>query len=354
MHDCWEAHAAVLGGGRVQDRAWVIEKASVGRYRPDVLALRERPLAELAEGELRVRTLLLSLDPSNLVWLKLLPGWMEEVHVGDVMKGPSLGVVEQSRHPDFATGDLVSGALDWRLRSNVPAAAVLPLRRLPGVPLEAHLSIFSHVGRAAMIGMTMVGRVRPGDVVLVSGAAGATGSLACQIALAAGAQVVGIAGGAVKCAWLLDELGLDAAIDYRADDLDAALARACPDGFDMMFDNVGGATLDTALMHLKVGARVAICGAISSYSDAAPSDVYRHANLFQLLMKRARIEGFVVPDFEDHYEALDSALAVLIRRGALEARIHMLDGLEAAADGLELLLTGGNHGKLLVRVSDLN
>jgi hypothetical protein len=337
----------------MQDPAWIIRKPSVGRYTVDVLGLEDRPLDEPAEGELRVRTIYLSLDPSNLMWLKLLPGWMEDVRVGDVMKGPSIAVVERSRHRDFAPGDIVTGPLQWRRHSNIPASAVSRAHPAAADSLEANLSIFSHVGRAALIGMMFVGRARPNDVVLVSGAAGATGSLACQIAKAAGARVIGIAGGPEKCAYLARDLGLHAAIDYRKEDLSQALAAHCPTGFDVFFDNVGGALLDAALMHLRVGARVAICGAISQYSNALPPDSYRYGNLFQVFIKRARIEGFVVPDFAARYDEIDAELARLVKIGALHARTHVLSGLEQAAAGLELLLTGGNHGKLLVAVDSL-
>ena len=332
--------------------AWVIQKPSMGRYRPDVLALRHRELAELQDGELLVRPLLLSLDPSNLVWLKLLPGWMQDVRVGDVMLGPALAQVEQSRHAQFKAGDLINAPVEWRLRAIVPAAVATQVTRMPNLPLEAHLAIFSHVGRAALIGTRIVGRVQRGDVVLVSGAAGATGSLACQIAKEAGASVVGIAGGADKCRYLKKELGVEAAIDYRAEDLSGALERYCPRGIDVFFDNVGGAILDTALMHLRVGARIVMCGAISEYSNATPVEGYRHGHLFQLLMKRARIEGFVVPDFASQLAEIDATLASMVARGVLQARTHVLEGLEQAADGLQLLLTGGNHGKLMVRVQD--
>lgn len=339
---------------QTSNSAWVIQKPSVGRYTPDVLALEERPLALPEEGELQVRTLQLSLDPSNLMWLKLLPGWMEEVRVGDIMKGPSVAVVERSRHPRFKQGDIVTGPLEWRLQSNVAATLATRIEPVPGVPLTDHLAVFSHVGRAAWIGMSMIGKVRAGDVVLVSGAAGATGSLACQIAKSAGARVIGIAGGRKKCAYLTGDLGLDAAIDYRAEDIGSALQRLCPDGIDVVFENVGGASLDAALGHLRVHARVVICGLISAYSDATPADQYRFANLFQLLSRRARIEGFVVPDFVEHYAQIDAALAELVANGALKGRSHVLEGLEHAAEGLAMLLAGSNHGKLMVAVSALD
>ncbi len=332
----------------MQNQAWVIQKPSVGRYRPDVLRLEQRQVPAPAEGELLVRTLYISLDPSNLVWLKLLPGWMEDVKVGDIMKGPSLGVVEISRHPAYAPGDIVTGPLQWRPRSVVQGALVRGIAAAPNAPLADHLTIYSHVGRAAYIGMMIVGRVRPGDTVLVSGAAGATGSVAAQLAKHVGARVVGIAGGAEKCAFLAETLGLDATVDYRNEELAAGFARTCPNGIDMYFDNVGGETLDTALLHMKVHGRISICGTISQYSGNEYSQPYRLGNMFYMLMKRIRMEGFVTPDFSDRYDEMDHALA----KAAIKARVHWLDGLDKAADGLELLVTGGNHGKLLVKLAD--
>ena len=333
--------------------AWVIQKPSVGAYNPDVLKLESRPLPAPQEGELLVRTLMISLDPSNLVWLKLLPGWMENVQVGDIMKGPSLGVVEESRDPAFKVGDIITGPLQWRERSVLPAALARGIGTVPHVPLEDHLTIYSHVGRAAYVGMKYVGQVRSGDVVLVSGAAGATGSLAAQIAKHAGARVVGIAGGAAKCAWLREELGLDDVIDYRDGLLAEGLARACPDGVDLYFDNVGGETLDNVLLHMKIHGRISICGTISQYSGEQYSQPYRIGNLFYMLMKRLRMEGFVVPDFIDRYDEMDHALAAIAAEGKLKARVHWLDGLEQAADGLALLPKGGNNGKLLVKIKQV-
>ncbi len=332
--------------------AWIIQKPSVGRYTRDVLRLEERPLPKTPEGSVLVRAVYLSLDPSNLMWLKLLPGWMEDVRVGDVMRGPAVGVVEHSEHQDFERGDLVVGALEWRMHSIISASALTRIRPLPHTPIEAYLSILSHVGRAALIGIKLIGRARAGETVLVSAAAGATGSLACQIALHYGCRVVGIAGGSAKCSVLSSQLGVHQTIDYRSETLETGLRRTVPDGVDVFFDNVGGETLDAALLHLKVGARVAICGAISQYANATATENYRCGNLLQLLMKRASIQGFVVPDFSTRYDELDHELHGLLRYGAIASRTHVLEGLEAAAAGLELLLSGGNHGKLLVRVSD--
>jgi NADPH-dependent curcumin reductase CurA len=330
--------------------AWVIAQKSVGLYSRDVLRFEDRAVPAPAAGEVLLRPILLSLDPSNLMWLKLEPGWMEDVRIGDVMKGPAIAAVEQSNDAGLAPGDLVFGALNWQSRSVVPGAELVRLPPRPGMPLEDRLTLFSHVGRAALIGIAEIGRVRAGETVLVSAAAGATGSIAAQIAKARGCRVVGIAGGADKTAYLKDGLRLDGAIDYKAEDLGTALTRACPDGVDVYFDNVGGPTLDAALLHLRVGARIVVCGAISQYAVASPGEAYRYVNLFQLLTKRARIEGFVVPDFASRYEALDAELAQLYAAGRLTVRAHVVEGLEQAAAALELLQQGGNHGKLMVRV----
>jgi len=334
------------------DLSWVIRRPAGGRYQPDVLGLEERPVGEPGPEEVRVRTLYLSLDPSNLVSLRLQPGWIEDFTVGDVFRGRALAVVEASGSSAFAVGDLVSGSLPWSTRSIVRASALAPLDSLDSVPLATHLTLFSHVGHAASIGITEVGQVRPGEVVLVSGSAGATGRLAAEIALAGGARVVGIAGGKAKVAALRSETGVHGTIDYKSENLDEALARECPDGVDVYFDNVGGEMLDTVLPHMRVHGRVAICGAMSTYADPDARSIYRYANLFRTLMLRLRIEGFVAADYEHRYGELNARLAVLYRDGKITHRPHVLDGIGTAATGLELLLNGANDGKLMVRVSD--
>jgi NADPH-dependent curcumin reductase len=339
-----------------QVEGWVIDHASRGAWSPDCLRWETRELAALRDGELLLRPIYLSLDPSNIVWMQLDQTYIVPLQAGDVMIGMVLGEVEESRADGFQPGEMVLALADWTTRAIVsadPSQRVPPakVQRVPGMPLAVALTVFSHIGLAAMIGMREVARVRPGETVLVSSAAGAVGGLAAQIAKATGCRVVGIAGGPEKCALLLEELGLDDAIDYRGDVLDAALGRTCPHGIDVYFDNVGGSTLDTVLMHLKEGARIAVCGQISQYfaDDAHPAHGVR--NLYQLVVRSVRMEGYVPPSFEHRFPDIFTELARLLAEGAITHRAHVVDGLESVPAALGLLQTGGNRGKLLARLA---
>jgi NADPH-dependent curcumin reductase CurA len=334
------------------NRAWVIEKASEGHYHTDSLRM-EEPVPGLAPGEVRLRTVYLSLDPTSRNWLKLDPvSTYLPLAVGDVMRGVAVSVVEESRSPQLQPGDAVTGLLHWETHSVVPATQVSKVDR--ALPLETYLTIFSHIGLAAAIGILEIGALKPTDTVVVSGAAGATGSLAAQIALARGARVIGITGGESKRHLLLDELGLTAAIDYKAENVSAALERECPNGVDLFFDNVGGAVLDAVLENLAIGARIAICGAISQYDLGTGDAGYGCKNLPLLMFRRARMEGFVVPQFESRLQEFIDVLGSLYAQGKLTSRPHIVDGIEAAPGALKMLFSGGNNGKLIVQLSSPN
>ncbi|KND39095.1 hypothetical protein IQ64_37390 [Streptomyces stelliscabiei] len=340
-----------------REQAWVIQKPSVGHYTPDCLRLEERPQRPLEEGEIRVGTVYLSLDPSYLTQLRLGDAaYVVPLDVGDVMKGVVLGVVEETRAPDFAPGDVVSALADWSTHPVLTTGAGGPIpptriERQPGVRLSAHLTVFSHIGLVAMIGMGEIAKPEAGETVLVSAAAGAVGTIAAQIAQAYGCRVIGIAGGEEKCRFLLDDLGLDGAIDYRSESVDEALGRLCPEGVDVYFDNVGGEMLDTVLLHLAKRARVLLCGAMSQYDLPDPSQHYGLKNTFRLVLASARMEGFIPPDHVDRYEAIFGELGRLSMTGAVRHRPHVVAGMEQVASALQLLLTGGNQGKLMVQVS---
>jgi NADPH-dependent curcumin reductase len=337
----------------MRNGAWVITRPNQGGYSPDCLRWEEREVSALGADEVLVRTLLLSLDPTSLNWLKLEPSYtFLPLAVGDVMLGAAVGIVENSRASRFERSDLVQGIWGWEAYSAVPARRLRQLQPSPDVPLEAHLSVFSHVGLAAVAGLLEVGALKSTDVVVVSGAAGATGSLAAQIAKAYGNKVIGIAGGEAKCRLLLDTFKVDAAIDYKAVNVGEALARACPDGVDVFFDNVGGAILDAVLANMAMGARIVICGAMSQYDLADPQNAYGCRNLPLMLFRRARMEGFLgsAGGRDAEFEAL---LRRLYTEGKILNRSHVIDGLENAADALKLLVTGQNDGKLMVRVSQL-
>ncbi|MEM7480969.1 MAG: NADP-dependent oxidoreductase [Acidobacteriota bacterium] len=304
-------------------------------------------LPSAGDGEVLVRSVMLSLDPAMRGWMDDRKSYIPPVALGDVMRGLAVGEVVESRHPKFAEGDRVSGALGWQQWAVMPGEELHALP--PGVPYELALGPLGMVGMTAYFGLLDVGEPKEGETVLVSGAAGAVGSLVGQIAKIEGCRAVGIAGGPEKCALLTEELGFDAAIDYKAtEDLHADLRAACPRGIDVYFDNVGGKILDTALRSINRGARVVICGAISQYNATEPPP--GPANYLSLLVQRARMEGFIVFDYQDRYGEGARQMGQWIQEGKIRSRSHIINGLENAPEALLRLFDGRKTGKLIIRV----
>ena len=346
------AHAAQTATTRTS--VLTVARPATGQYRPDVLTLGATDVGEPGPDDLLVEILYLSIDPTNRNWLKLEPvnTLVEKVghglSVGAPMMGEGIARVVVSRAAGVVAGDLVAGIVPWQERAVVPAARMRPVDWRPGEPLAAHLTIFSHIGTAAMVGMREIARVRPGETVLVSAAAGATGRIAVGIAKAAGCRVIGIAGGAEKCA-AVRGFGADDVVDYKAaDDLAASIAQAAPDGVDVYFDNVGGAILDAALLNMAPRGRVAVCGLMADYDNPEQSPGVR--NLFRVLVRQLRIEGFLAAHYwhkrDEYYEHLRG----LLRDGTIAHAADMSVGLASAPDQLSKLFLGTNTAKLLVRV----
>lgn len=300
-----------------------------------------------AKDEVLLETLYLSIDPAMRSWMSENPGYQRAVPLGDVMRGGGIGRVLESRSSDFQPGELVQTRLGWQTHPTLPARYLQKLDMAKGDAL-AWIGPLGLSGVTAYFGMRDIGALTPGDRVLVSGAAGGVGQIAAQIAQFEACHVTGIAGGAEKCAYLTDELRLDAVIDYKAEsDLPAAIGRVCPDGIDVYFDNVGGPTLDAALLHLRPQARVVLCGRISQVAADPP---YGIRNLGQVLTRRARMQGFQVFSYHDRYEEARTWLAARHQQGQLHQRLHILDGLHHAPEALGMLFRGENNGKLVVRV----
>jgi NADPH-dependent curcumin reductase CurA len=298
------------------------------------------------EGEFLAEVLYVSLDPAMRGWIKEGKSYIDPVEIGAVMRAGGVGRVVESRHPDYAAGDHVLGITGvqgyWRsdgrgVRKVDPEAA----------PLPKYLGVLGMPGMTAYFGILEVGAIAEGETVLVSGAAGAVGSLVGQIAKLKGCRTVGIAGGPEKCALLTDEFGYDAAIDYKSQSLYPALKQACPKGIDVYFDNVGGETLDAALAFLRFKGRVAICGAISQYNE---SRVKGPENYLSLLVNRGRMEGFIVFDFEKDYPRGIRDMGRWLAEGKLKSREHIVKGLETFPDTLLMLFDGRNQGKLVIEV----
>jgi len=334
----------------MEDRRWVLRRRPRGGLQPGDLALEPFQTPDLGDGEVRVRNIYLSLNPTNRLWMSDRDQYMAPVGLGEVMRGGGIGVVEESRADRYKPGDLVAVGLGgWETRSVAPAAALSPVRRLPGVPLTASLSVLGGTGLTAYFGMTEIARPQAGETVVVTAAAGAVGSVAGQIAGLLGARVVGVCGGPEKCAWLTGELGFDAAVDYRRDDIDAALAAACPNGVDAVFENVGGPVLDALVPRMNRFGRIALCGLIATYNEEGP--VRGPAAFDQVLMRRLRIEGFIISDYFPRAQEAYRQLAAWVADGRIRWKDHVVQGLENAPEALNLLFSGGNDGKLVVQVS---
>jgi NADPH-dependent curcumin reductase len=311
--------------------------------------LTEEPVADPADGQAVVQTVYISLDPAMRGWMNEGRSYIQPVAIGDVMRAGAIGRVVASKHPELAEGDHVTG--NWGIQEYATVSGAETRKVDPALaPLPAYLGALGIPGMTAYFGVLDVGAAKEGDTVVISGAAGAVGSVAGQIAKIKGCRVVGLAGGAEKCAWLR-ELGFDAAIDYKAENVGAALREHCPKRIDVYFDNVGGEILDAALGRLNLGGRVAICGAISQYNADGP--VAGPANYLSLLVNRARMEGFVVFDFAARYGEAAKEIAGWMGEGRLVAREDIVGGgVRAFPATLLRLFEGQNTGKLVLQIAE--
>ncbi len=318
----------------------------VGLPKPSDWEVSDEPAGSPADGEFLVRVEYLSVDPAMRTWMNAGRSYVPPVEIGEVMRAGGIGRVIDSRHPDFAAGDEVFGMF------GVQRYALSDGRDVSAVdttlaPAPVHLGALGISGLTAYFGLLDVGRPQRGQTVVVSGAAGSVGSVAGQIARIKGCRVIGIAGGQDKCRWLVEELGFDAAIDYKAGDLRAQLKIHAPNGIDVFFDNVGGAALEAALARLARGARVVLCGAISQYNAAG--ELRGPANYMQLLVARASMTGFVIFDYADRYGEAVAQLANWLRSGELRSHEQVIHG--DVGDFPEVLLalfSGHNTGKLVL------
>jgi NADPH-dependent curcumin reductase CurA len=312
----------------------------------------EGPRPDCGDGQALIKVGIVSIDPTIRTWMDDAPGYLPPIQIGEVIRAGGAGVVVESCSPRYQVGDVVYGMTGWQewcLADEANRFTVIP--RGIGIDLPTAMGVLGLTGVTAYFGMTDVGQVREGDVVVVSGAAGATGSVAGQIAKARGAaQVVGIAGGPAKCAEVVETYGFDACLDYRAEGLARRLHEVCPKGVDLYFDNVGGEILDVVLAQLAMRARVVLCGAISQYNASGP----RHgiANTSMLIVRRARMEGFLVLDYAHRFAEAQAELATLVLSGRLAHREHLVEGLARAPEALNMLFTGENLGKTLVVVDE--
>jgi NADPH-dependent curcumin reductase len=306
----------------------------------------EEPVRDPGDGELLVKVRYISLDPAMRGWMNDARSYVPPVKIGEVMRALVVGEVVASKAPAFAAGDLVSGVLGVQEYATVNAKHATKL--MPIAPLPVLLSTLGMPGLTAYFGLLDIGRPQAGETVVVSGAAGAVGGVVGQIAKIKECRVVGIAGGAEKCAYLTRDLGFDAAIDYKSTDVAAALREHCPKGIDVFFDNVGGDILDAALARLAMRARVVICGAISQYNNTAP--VKGPSNYLSLLVNRASMTGMVIFDYAARYAEAIAEMAGWMAAGKLTSKEDIVRGLETFPVTLLKLYSGENTGKLILEV----
>jgi NADPH-dependent curcumin reductase CurA len=332
-----------------RNRRLVLAERPTGVVDASTVRLEEADVPEPGPGEALAQVRYVSIDPTIRTWMDDAPGYLPPIAIGEVVRSGGIAEVLSSSSELYEPGDLLFGMTGWQ-DYVIADGGERALQKLPaGISPTVALGALGITGMTAYFGMTDVGRVKEGDVVVVSGAAGATGSAAGQIAkLKGAAKVVGIAGGPRKCAWIVEELGFDAAIDYKGEDVAARLRESCPDGIDLYFDNVGGEILNACLARLALRGRIVLCGAISSYNDrgaaAGPS------NYPALIIRRGRMEGFLILDYFDRFAQAQAELGGWLAAGRLKSAEHVVEGLQNAPDALNLLFTGGNTGKVIVQL----
>jgi NADPH-dependent curcumin reductase CurA len=336
----------------LKNRQWLLASRPQGMIKESDFRLSEGMTPALKDGEVLVRNLAFSFDPTQRGWMSM-DTYIPAIPIGEPMKAGAVGQVVESKKSGYAKGDLVQGLFGWEDYTISTGGGLMGLQKLPAGtdPLLA-LSLLGTTGLTAWVGTIDVGLVKPGDTFVVSGAAGATGSVAGMIAKVKGCRVIGIAGGPEKCAWLTKEAGFDGAIDYKNEQVGAALSKHCPKGIDVYFDNVGGEILDDCLARLADRARVVLCGAISQYNEAQGVAGHPPKNYFNLIFHGARMEGFLVFHFAQHFPQAIAEMSKWLAEGKIKNKIDLANGLENAPKTIIRLFTGANFGKQLLKLAD--
>lgn len=326
----------------------IFQKRPLGLPEADTWRLEENAIPELADGEVLIQHHYISLDPAMRGWMNDVKSYIEPIAINDVMRAGSIGkVVKVNNHKSFKVGDCLTG---WGGVQQYVATNGDNWYKVDDTlaPMPKYISILGMPGMTAYFGILEVGNIKEGDIVLVSGAAGAVGSVVGQIAKIKGCTVIGIVGGKAKCDYLLNELGFDAAIDYKSEDIYQALKEKCPKGIDVYFDNVGGDILNAALTKLRKQARIVICGAISQYNNKTA--VKGPSNYLSLLVNRASMQGMVVMDYANGYGKAAQEMGLWMMQGKLKSKEDIYDGIENFYETFQRLFSGDKMGKLILKV----
>ena len=333
----------------IENRKWILKERPSGLVKDSDFELVTEVLPKINEGEILLENLYLSFDPTQRGWLNDVPGYLPPVQIGEVIRSGGIGKVIDSNNPEYKTGDLTFGLIGWQTHCLTKPNVDDRFRVVPDLlPIPTMLNVMGSTGITAYYGLVELGKPKSGETVLVSGAAGATGSVVVQIAKLKGCNVIGIAGGKEKCDWLKD-IGVDDVIDYKNSDVHEELPKVVENGIDIYFDNVGGKILETVLELININARVLLCGGISSGYDATrPADGPN--NLFSLIIKRATMQGFLVLDYLSKSEKALEEIVTWVMEGKLQHREDIQKGIENCPQTLNRLFTGENKGKQLLKI----
>ena len=336
----------------LKNRRWLLASRPQGMVSGENFKFEEVEMEDIKDNEMLLKNIYFGFDPTQRGWLNDMKSYMPPVQIGEVMRSSTISQVVESNIPDFKQGDLVQGSFGWQEFAITDGkSGFMNASKIPNnIPPTASLSVYGVTGLTAYFGLLDVGEPREGDTVVISGAAGATGSVAGQIAKVKGCRVIGIAGGAKKCKWLTEEANFDAAIDYKSANLGEALREVCPNGIDLVFDNVGGEFLNTVLTLINMKARIVLCGAISTYNDETPTP--GPSAYMSLVIMRARMEGFIVLDYLEKFPEAVMELKNWVQEGKIRYLEDIQEGIENAPDTLIRLFTGQNFGKQLLKIAE--
>ena len=331
------------------NRQWKLANRPTGLITPDVLQLSESPIPTVSDGQALARVKYFSIDPTMRVWMADIPQYMPPVAIGEVMRAFGLAEIIESRHPDFKKGDKVSGLTGFQEYVLLTATGKQFFQKLPSIPFLSDvnfLNLLGVTGLTAYFGLLEVGKPQSGETLVVSAAAGATGSVVGQLGKIHGCRVVGIVGSDEKCKWIKDDLGFDAALNYKHPDWKQQLAAATPNGVDINFENVGGEVMQAVLDRMNLHGRVVVCGMISGYTKQDPG----LASLAQVIVKRLRVEGFLILDYVSRFMEAGQKLGMWKMTGKLKSRETIVKGFENAPEAINMLFRGDNIGKLIVEL----
>ena len=334
----------------MQNKQWILNSFPVGEIKDNDLIFKDSNLNGINDGEVLIKNIYLSLDPANRGWMSGKASYVDAMQIGDIMRGGTIGIVEESKNEKFKVGDAVQYQGGWQeyCINDGKGLRVIPLNT--GLELPSFLSVMGMPGMTAYFGLLDVLKPKENETIVVSGAAGAVGSLVSQIAKIKGCRVIGIAGTEEKCSWLKNDLNVDGVINYKTDNLNSTLKELCPDGIDMYFDNVGGEITEAVINRFNIGGRMSICGQISGYNSETLQPGPR--NWINILVKRLKVQGFIVFDYQARAKEAFVDMSKWMAEGKLQHKNHIVDGLENAVSSLKMLFSGENKGKMIVKISD--